>query len=155
MIEIFLLPGRMAVLEKEGVIRTVLGSCVAVAVYDSTTKIAGLNHYLLPKPTRISESNNLKYASYAIPALIYRILELGGEHHNLKAQVYGGGAVVNTLSSDFLIGKSNIQAAFELLEKWGISIESSDVGGIQGRKIEFSAPGFETKVNYINTVREA
>lgn len=149
--EIFLLPGQLAILTQPGLIRTVLGSCVAIVLYDLSNGIAGVNHYLLANSDSANEENRLRYGCYAIPALIYELLEHGASHKHLLAEVYGGAAVVQSLSNDFSIGDQNAQFARKQLMKWEIKLVALDVGGTQGRKIEFSSQTYQTTVKYIKS----
>ena len=55
--------------EKDVVMSTVLGSCVAACIYDADMNIGGLNHFLLPGDAR-SGSAELKYGSMAMELLI-------------------------------------------------------------------------------------
>lgn len=147
MSEIFLLPGRMATLVERGVIRTVLGSCIAVVVYDPVKLVAGVNHYLLPEPTAENEpKNRLKYGVFAIPDLVSDLIELGAAPSRLCAEIYGGAAVVDHLAGNFLIGDRNIRLAESYLSQLRIPIVSMDVGGQQGRKIAFYMPGCQTEI---------
>ena len=48
-----------------------LGSCVGVALYDKTTKIAGLVHVMLPDSTKVRQNQNrAKFADTGIDYLI-------------------------------------------------------------------------------------
>lgn len=153
MSDIFLLPGRIATIAESGVIRTVLGSCIAVILYDPVKLLAGVNHYLLPEPTSENEpQNRLKYGIFAIPDLVQALIDRGAAPSRLCAEVYGGAAVVNQLAGNFLIGDRNQKMAEFYLSRLRIPIVSMDVGGQCGRKIVFYMPGCQTEVYPIQTV---
>jgi chemotaxis receptor (MCP) glutamine deamidase CheD len=142
----------MATLAESGVIRTVLGSCIAVIVYDPVKLLAGVNHYLLPEPTsKHEQQNRLKYGIYAIPDLVQALIAQGAAPSRLRAEIYGGAAVVNHLAGNFLIGDRNLKMAESYLSRLGIPIVSMDVGGQCGRKIVFYMPGCQTEVYPIQT----
>lgn len=150
--EIFLLPGRMSTLSGSGVIRTVLGSCVAVVIYDPVKTLAGVNHFLLPTPSSEKDrQNRLKYGVFAIPDLVKALVDQGAAPSRLRAEVYGGAAVVNQLAGNFTIGDRNIEMAESFLSQLKIPIVSLDVGGQTGRKIAFFMPGCQTEIKFIQS----
>ena len=44
----YLYPGALFINKRAYYVTTILGSCVAVCIYDRRLKIGGINHYLLP-----------------------------------------------------------------------------------------------------------
>jgi chemotaxis receptor (MCP) glutamine deamidase CheD len=150
MSDIFLLPGRMAILAGNGVIRTVLGSCVSVVIYDPIRILAGVNHFLLPEPLTASDAQNrLKYGVFAIPDLLQAMLERGASPSQLCAEVYGGAAVVDHLLGNFTIGDRNIEITESLLSRLKIKVLYRDVGGRCGRKISVHLPDCHTEIKII------
>lgn len=115
-------------------ITTVLGSCVAVCLYDKVEQVGGMNHYLVP----LWNDNGLqspKYGNISIPKLIENMLNIGCEKYNLEAKIFGGGNVINVSQEDMMIGRKNILIAKEILRDYNIKITAQDVGGNRGRKI--------------------
>lgn len=117
-------------------ISTVLGSCVAVCVYDTTLRIGGMKHYLLP----FWNGNGLqtpKFGNIAIPKLIETMITKGSSAKTMEAKIFGG-AMMNMGSCEALmIGQKNILVAKEILKEYKIRIVAEDVGGKNGRKIQF------------------
>ena len=139
----FLYPGKLAAFKEETLITTLLGSCVAVALYDPTTKIGGLNHYLLPEPTH-GENQSPRYGSYAIPTLIEELVKLGANPDKLQAKIYGGGNVINiTHQIGEGIGRRNIELAEKTLKSMKIAIIDKNVGGESARTIKLNTLTFE------------
>lgn len=137
-------------------IRTLgLGSCVGIVIYDLTVQIAGLAHIMLPDSTTSNEKeiNKHKYADTAIKLLIEMLVENKARKHVLKAKIAGGAQMFqfNTESEAMRIGPRNIEAVTQILEKKRIPIVASDVGGNNGRTIEFDP---STGDLYIRTVNE-
>ncbi len=133
--KIFILPGELTVSRKPVMISTLLGSCVAVCLYNPKKGYAGMNHYMLPFGENSSMKN--KYGRNAILKLLEMMLRLDPDKNNIEAHIYGGGAVVGHLSSGAGIGKKNIDIANQLLAEHGIKIKTRRVGGNSGRKIFF------------------
>ncbi|UYL10077.1 response regulator [Bdellovibrio sp. SKB1291214] len=133
----YLFPGKYAAFKEETVISTLLGSCVAVAIYDPTTKIGGLNHYLLPD-AQPNERQNSRYGNHAIQMLVDDCLRLGANRSQLQAKVYGGGNVISVSSLGDAIGKRNIELAEKMLFEMGIPVVDKNVGGESARTIKFN-----------------
>jgi len=131
-----------------------LGSCVGVVLFDNIKKVAGLAHVMLPDShlTRQSEFNPYKYADTAIDALIDQLLNFGARKSQLKAKIAGGAQMFQFQSgSDIMrIGPRNIEAVKVQLKKHYIPIISSDLGGHQGRTIEFNPLTSKLKIRTVN-----
>jgi chemotaxis protein CheD len=46
---IFLKPGALYISEKPAIVSTILGSCIAVTIFNKRLKVGGICHALLPK----------------------------------------------------------------------------------------------------------
>jgi two-component system, chemotaxis family, protein-glutamate methylesterase/glutaminase len=131
----FIYPGHLLATAEPSLIRTILGSCVGVALWDETTGIGGLCHYLLPS-TQDGPGNSGRYGEYAIRELLTQCLDLGANRSSTYAKIYGGGAVVSTLSGTKMdIGVRNIECARRLLKVLNVKVVHESVGGEKGRKI--------------------
>ncbi len=132
----YLYPGMLFAHNGQCVITTILGSCVAVCLWDETRLTGGMNHYLLP----LWNGEGLptpRYGNVAIPMLIERMRLLGSRRECLKAKVFGGANVLESLSGLIDVGERNIAFAEDMLRSERITIVSSDTGGTLGRKILF------------------
>lgn len=130
----FLFPGTLFAAPEDHRISTVLGSCVAVCLWDSVARMGGINHYMLP----LWNGEGLatpKYGNIAIKKLLARVLAMGCRQENLVAKVFGGANVMGTGNEVFMIGDRNVILAYQMLEEYGIPVAASDVGGRVGRKI--------------------
>lgn len=116
-------------------VTTVLGSCVAVCLYDPVCKIGGINHYMLP----VWGGEGLvspKYGDIAIEKLLQKMLSLGARRSSLQAKVFGG-ADSRKATNVFHIGERNAELAFSVLAELNIPIISSHLGGELPRKLIF------------------
>ncbi|MCK6599140.1 MAG: chemotaxis protein CheD [Bdellovibrionaceae bacterium] len=145
--QFYLYPGQLSVFKEETVVSTLLGSCVAVALYDETTKVAGLNHFLLPEPTPF-DSLSPRYGTYAIAQLIKELEGLGANTHRLKAKIYGGANVINNVLSGPSIGELNIKKAEKILNHLRIPIVEKNVGGNKARTIKLNTYTFEVVLRF-------
>lgn len=119
-------------------LRTILGSCVGICIYDRITKAGGLAHILLPKDTT-NGVNIEKYADTAIPFLIQRLLKEGCKKENMSAKIAGGASMFKFQSNVTLgqIGERNIEETKIILEQLKIPLLAEDTGGNTGRVIDF------------------
>ncbi len=117
------------------VIKTSLGSCVGIVLYDSVQKIGGILHLMLPS-CNDREGKPSKYADTGIPLLLDLMLNQAKSRKNvLTAKIFGGAKMFNVSSDLFDIGKSNIAETQRLLEHFNIRITASRVGGTKGHQI--------------------
>lgn len=127
-------------LKSIGILTTLgLGSCVGIALYDRSSKVAGLAHIMLPSSLEIkNNSNKAKFADTAIEELIKEMLLLGASKQNLIAKLAGGSQMFSFNSNtDILrIGERNVIASKKKLAELSIPIVAEDTGGNYGRTIE-------------------
>lgn len=148
----YLYPGAIFAHVEEYTVTTILGSCVAVCLWDPLLKIGGINHYMLalwngeglPSP---------KYGNIAISKLIEKMLFLGSRKENLKAKVFGGGEVLQTSSKLLNISERNITLANDMLQEEKIPIITGDVGGMFGRKVIFNTASGSVLVKKIKKTK--
>ena len=134
-------PGEFYATCQDELITTLLGSCISVVLIDPVNRICGMNHFLLPggsecKP--IFASKDGKYGILAMVLLIDKMITLGGCKNNFQAKIFGGGSVLPKYS-DYTesVPVDNIKFTLKFLTDENIPIISSDVGGVEGRKVFF------------------
>ena len=127
------------VVDSEKPLSTLLGSCVAVCLFDPLMKIGGINHFMLPEMGRNKNSDvdSLLSGSYAMEALLNALLIKGAKKLRLQAKAFGGGTIIDTDGGSLSIGMRNANFAKEWLVREGIPLRSSDFLGPWSRKIVF------------------
>lgn len=120
------------------ILRTILGSCVGVCLYDHEKKIGGLCHIMLPSLKGASRSDK-KYADRAIPMMLGEMEERGVDRRRVTAKVAGGSTMFNVSENSLMseIGNNNIKRVREVLGELGITSIAEDTGGNYGRTIDF------------------
>ncbi|NJM16513.1 MAG: chemotaxis protein CheD [Bacteroidales bacterium] len=146
----YLYPAALFANRQPHLVNTILGSCVAVCLFDKALKIGGINHYMLPFWNGIGLASP-KYGNIAIEKLYGQMLSFGSKHYNIEAKVFGGGEVIETKSANFNIGTRNVQFALETLEEMKIHVVGKSVGGKQGRKIQFISNTGEVRQKFVGT----
>jgi chemotaxis protein CheD len=144
----FLYPAELFVSKTPYQINTILGSCVAVCLFDPVLKIGGMNHFMLPYWNGQGLASP-KYGNIAIEKLIDKMIAMGSSKNDIKAKIFGGGEVIETHVVQFHIGLRNIEVAKQMLEEKKIPIISSSVGGKLGRKIELVTNTGEVRQKYV------
>ena len=144
----FLYPASLFASKTPHMVTTILGSCVAVCLYDPMLKIGGINHYMLPLWNGQGLASP-KYGNIAIERLVEKMLSLGCLKTNLQAKIFGGGEVIQTSVTQFNIGARNIKLALEMLEELKIPVIGQSIGGKLGRKILYNTETFEIKQKFI------
>ena len=125
--------GEFAVAREEDKVafKTLLGSCVAMIMYDKKSKVMGMNHFLLPSSTM--GGGDMKYGLFSIESMLNEMYRLGATKKNLVAKIAGGANVLKNLSS--VIGQRNVDFALDFCKKESIPIEGQDILGENGRVI--------------------
>ena len=144
--------GGLVTAREPDLLRTVLGSCVGIALCDPVRKIAGLAHAILPEAT--SESAQLgKFADQAVDNLIVKLLSEGANKGRLIAKLAGGAAMFGNANNNGL-GDRNVESARARLKQHGIPILAEAVGGNRGRKMTFDPATAQATVEIIGEEAE-
>lgn len=134
-----------------------LGSCVAIVLYDATTRVAGLAHILLPNESYSRErSRPAKFADAAVPYLIAE-MRRAGAGSRLTARLVGGASMFGTLltTGGVNMGDRNVASARIALGRAGVVITGEDVGGDFGRSVSVAvADGSVTVTSMLRGPRE-
>ncbi len=144
----FLLPSTLFASREEAQVMTVLGSCIAVCLWDRKQEFGGINHYMLPLWNGQGLASP-KYGNIAIEKLIEKMVLLGARKEHLVAKLFGGAEVLNLEQNMFDIPQRNINIAYELLGRERIPVISSSTGGKNGRKIIFNTLTGQVAQKYI------
>ena len=134
------LPGDFYVSDREELVSTVLGSCIAVCIHDVRRRLGGMNHFMLPEPMgeRDSWSSTVgraaRYGSDAMEQLINAIIKAGGQRADLRVKVFGGGRVLKQMSD---VGRRNIEFVQRYIVTEQLLLVASDLGDIHPRQVQF------------------
>jgi len=118
---------------------TLLGSCIAVCLFDAQLKIGGINHFMLPDIARSKHGDvdSLLSGNFAMEALLNALLDKGAKKVRLQAKAFGGGTIIDSDGGSLSIGLRNAHFTKEWLAREGIPLLSSDFLGPWSRKIIF------------------
>jgi len=119
-----------------------LGSCVGIALYDASVKVAGLAHIMLPDSRQIQNNSNIaKFADTAMAQLIKDMERLGAARMRMKAKIAGGAQMFafNAANDQLRIGDRNVEATIQLLKHYNIPLLARETGDSYGRTVELFA----------------
>jgi chemotaxis protein CheD len=134
-VDIFLAPGELRACRRPAKIKTVVGSCIAVCLWDPHARVGGVNHFLLPRPAP-AEPGDTRHGTVAMRALFDRIQALGADPARLEATIVGGGHPL-AARDNLHIGRQNIAVADDYLAERGVRVLRREVAGPRGRKLLF------------------
>jgi chemotaxis protein CheD len=131
--------GHWAIAGAPARIRTLLGSCVGVVLYDRVARLGGLAHIVLPASRGVVDHPG-KYADTAIPAMIADFERRLGTRARARliAKLAGGASMFQVNpdpNSSLNIGQRNQEAIEQILGEWKIPILARDLGGSAGRRL--------------------
>ena len=127
--------GGIKVTKAPGKLATLLGSCVALVVYDRETGTGGLSHILLSGDGTIDRT---KLSDPAVKRLISEVKKVAGQNTRLEAKIVGGALLHGGISSMLCdIGRNTALRVMELLVERRIDITGMHIGGTCKREIVF------------------
>lgn len=141
------------------VISTLLGSCIAVALYDVSIPVGGLNHFMLPESkTGHSDLGTLsaRFGINAMELLMNDIFKKGGAKRQLHAKVFGGSTMLDFgQPATINVSRMNIEFVFQFLETEKIPVDSYSVGGEMPRKVFFFPHSSRILMKYSRTFSDS
>jgi len=142
---IYLKPAELCIADKPTIVRTVLGSCLAVTMFNRRLGVSAICHALLPDHSLEDRQNNdslarFKYVSSVIPEMVAKLRHYGIKPNEIEVKMFGGAETLNSQleqARNQPVGKLNVETALKVIAAEGLRVDSSDVGGAFGRKIFF------------------
>lgn len=121
--------------DRDVVITTVLGSCIAACIRDPQGGLGGMNHFLLPEGDAGGDTEAARrYGVNAMERLINSLLCAGARRDRLEAKLFGGASLFDRLRN---IGAENAAFAHRFLQAEGIAVIGGDTGGHNARRVRF------------------
>ncbi len=84
--------GEIKVVNSHCILKAIgLGSCIALALYDENTGIAGLAHFMLPSINEsFDKSNPSRFIDSGLKKMIDELKKRSAQPGGLKAKIFGG-----------------------------------------------------------------
>lgn len=129
-----------------------LGSCLGIAVFDPTSKIAGMIHCLLPlskSDPEKAKANPCLYVDTGVAMLLDQMLHKGANRKTLVIAVAGGGNI-NDQNNLFEIGVKNYTVFKKILWKNNLLLRAEHVGQSFSRTVILHVANGKTTVKVNN-----
>lgn len=139
--------GEVAASLAPAMLDTVLGSCVAVCMYDPVLRAGGMNHILLPN-CRVGERNS-RCGVHAMELLINEVMKLGGERRRFVAKAFGGANVLGGIKMP-PIGCGNAKFVREFLAVERIPLVAERMGGSHAVHVYFHTDTGKASVHTVD-----
>ncbi|AOE83985.1 chemotaxis protein CheD [Pseudomonas sp. TCU-HL1] len=122
------LPGEFYATAEDQVLVSVLGSCVAVCLFDRQRGIGGMNQFLLP------DLASAHHGVRIMEQLGEELLREGARRHQLEAKVFGAGNLPHELLRHDTTLRT-VEFVHSYLDTEGIPLLAEDVMGAEARKV--------------------
>ncbi len=134
---VYLHPGLLVASAEPCQVTTILGSCVAVCLWDAGTGVGGINHFLLPHFAGRG-AGSPRFGNVAMQQLVDEVLAAGATRPGLRARAFGGASVLESLRGpNGTLGPKNVELARRFLRDAAIPLVGEDVLGDRGRRLTF------------------
>lgn len=136
--------GLEIITDKEDELKTFVGSCVAICLFDLVSHVASMAHVMLPRKSDGTQSaikNDIgKYADEALSYMINGMIQKGADPKRIKAKMAGGATIFAHESETnlFNVGQRNIVYLKQILKENDIPLVSEDTGENFGRWVKFN-----------------
>src|SRR5690242_14967867 len=96
---VYMHAGQFLIATEPTQITTILGSCVAVCVWDPVARIGGMNHFMLPFDSG-TQTATPRYAKHATATLLVDVALAGARLTRLRAKIFGGACVMEAFRAN-------------------------------------------------------
>lgn len=124
--------------DKDVMMVTTLGSCVAACIHDPVARIGGMNHFLLPEGPSSGGADladaAARYGGVAMERLINALLSQGARRDRMIVKVFGGARVIE---SRYDIGEANARFVLDYISKESLTLAGVDLGGTAARRVHY------------------
>lgn len=155
-VEIYLHPGDFWFGGAGHRVSTLLGSCVAIALWHPQRRLGGMCHYVLP--SRGMPSGERLDGRYGDEAMAMFLAELRRTHTRpaqYQVRIFGGSTMfadpdakpsMATKTSELSVAYRNIEAARRLVDATGFTVRAENMGGASYRKLSFDVDSGEIRL---------
>jgi chemotaxis protein CheD len=164
----YLKAGELFIMEKPAMISTILGSCIALTLFNRRLGVAGICHALMPKCIKQKQKNSMddlldhechkcleafKYADCSVFMMAEAFFRFGITPPETEVRLFGGARMMSSYNSPdvkYSVGEQNVATAKKVIAHCHLELTSSDIGGSAGRKITFNTKTGEVVQQFIN-----
>lgn len=111
-------------------VHTLLGSCVAITLWNPSRRIGGMCHFLLPNRARApGMPRDGRFGEESLEMLVEALTKAGTKPQDYTVHLYGGADTMpDTQGIKLNVGERNIEQGWTLIDHYGFNLENVDVG---------------------------
>jgi len=133
------------------IVRTLLGSCVAMTLWHPQLHVGGMCHYLLPSRQRTAnEALSGRYGDEAVALLVKSLRRCGTQPSDYVVQLFGGADLLHDQASEpsttFDVGALNVDEAWAQAKRFGFKVSHAELGANMARRISLDLQSGEVTV---------
>ena len=152
--EVTIYIGGVHATDQPEVVKTLLGSCISVCLYDPQTHVGGMNHFMLPHTSRDGSGADLtRFGVHAMDYLVGAMMKLGGDRRRFVAKCFGGAHVLDVQESAAGVPQQNIAFIRSFLADDGFPMLAEDMGGYHPRHVRFYTGTGRVQVKRVESVQ--
>ncbi len=151
-VDVFLQPGDFYFGGRDVRIRTLLGSCISIVMWHPRLLIGGMCHYMLASRGKNFSNLDGRYGDEAILKFFIEAIRNNSNPNDYIVKIFGGGKMLTrskvhvpcadkhcdeVIDTCRNVSCKNVVKGVSLLEDYGFSISSKDLGGTVSRTIIF------------------
>lgn len=131
-------------------VRTLLGSCVALTLWHPERHMGGMCHFLLPKRLAPVEGPlDGRYGDEALAMMVQSLRERRTRPEDYHCHLFGGADTLPDLpASAFNVGERNVEQGWALVRRYGFRLDGANVGGKLPRRISLDLRNGELSVQH-------
>jgi len=134
-------PGDVACVDRGECLETLLGSCVAILLTDPRRTIGAMCHVVHAGVQGRAPGRDTAYGDAALAEMSRRLLARGIDARQCQAWVYGGGNMfpshIGNAAAEGNVGAANAQWALDALQRAGVRVLGTALGGHAYRKLHW------------------
>jgi chemotaxis protein CheD len=138
--QLMLNPGEYAVGDANCRMRTILGSCVSITLWEPQRRVGAMSHFLLAgRGAAPGAALDARYGEEALRLMLRELALLGVSAQQCQAKIFGGANMFPeaTMPGALHVGRNNGECARSWLRELGIVVQSESLFGSGHRQIVF------------------
>lgn len=141
--DVHLLAGQLYFGNAAARVHTLLGSCVAVTLWNPQRQLGGMCHFLLPqRQKQTGTGRDGRFGNESLEMLVEALQRAGTRPQDYQVNLYGGADTLpDSTGHKFNVGERNIEQGWKLIDHYGFALQDVDVGDHVPRNVSMTFPG--------------